>query len=648
MRPFSLRHFRFGLPLVAVLLLAALLQVPGCGSPADDPVHGPPLETYAALDSTTRYVGQQACQSCHREIFDTYTKTGMGRSWYKPVQREAIEDFGPTAVVYDRHSNYYYRPYWQQGQLYIQEYRLQGTDTVHSLRERMDYIVGSGHQTRSYILDRNGFLYEAPITWYVQRRKWDLSPGYEGGKNSRFSRPIGAECMHCHNDVSPLVPGTLHKYAQVALGIGCERCHGPGGVHVARMEAGNEVDVGKVADKSIVNPKRLDPARQFDVCQQCHLQGINVPTGGEFRPGMALSEAWEVFLIPPKDVQSFGIASHAARLRKSRCYTASPNRLNCTTCHNPHEGIHGTAAVHYRTICQSCHTSKASDCTAPMAARQAKQDDCASCHMPKGGTSDIPHVSFSDHYIRVPGRDPAPKANADGRTQAALLDLICATSDKPNADLQGRAWLLLYEQQDPRLPYLRRADSLLAPTSYLERARLAYYQERFTLAERLAKQAQQTDKGPWPRYWQAAAQEAVMAYRAAADGYTSLFADYPAMAEAGMKAATLPLQLPNPSPQQIATAKALLLKALAQKPQDKQLLSNLGFVHMGLNELPQAEQRLKAAIRLDPDYAKAWENLVLCYHFQGKTEQRNTAARRLAQLPEGPLALQKLSVFLNK
>ncbi|MBX3103132.1 MAG: hypothetical protein KF690_11530 [Bacteroidetes bacterium] len=637
---------RYLLPCLLLAGLAVLVQVPACTGhgPADDP----PLSEFASLDPATRYVGQQACRSCHQEIYDTYSQTGMGRSWYKPRQAEAIEDFGPSARVYDRWSNYWYRPYWKDSTLYIQEYRLNGADTVHSLHERMDYIVGSGHQTRSYILERNGYLYEAPITWYVQRKRWDLSPGYEGGHNSRFGRPIGAECMHCHNDPSPLVPGTLNKYERVALGIGCERCHGPGSVHVARMEAGNEIDVSKMADKSIVNPRHLEASRQFDVCQQCHLQGVNVPTGGEFRPGMALSQAWEVFLLPQGDVSSFGIASHAARLRQSRCFTVSKT-LSCTNCHDPHKGIHGAPAAHYRNVCQSCHAGKDSGCTAPMNKRQARQDDCAACHMPKGGTSDIPHVSFSDHYIRVPGRDPAPAPKTDGRTQAALLELLCATNPRPGPDAMGKAWLLYYEQQDARnTRYLYLADSLLAPTSYLERARLAYYQGRYTLADQWAQKAQDADTGPWPHYWQAAAQEAAMAYRVAATSYEQLFETYPGMAEAGMKAAILPLQLPNPSPQQVTHARSLLLKALAQKPHDKQILCNLGFVHMGLNELPQAEQRLKAALRLDPDYAKALENLVLCYHFQGKEEQRNATARRLAQLPEGAQALQKLSMFLNK
>jgi tetratricopeptide (TPR) repeat protein len=31
-----------------------------------------------------------------------------------------------------------------------------------------------------------------------------------------------------------------------------------------------------------------------------------------------------------------------------------------------------------------------------------KQNDCSSCHMPRSGTSDIPHVSVHDHWIKKP------------------------------------------------------------------------------------------------------------------------------------------------------------------------------------------------------------------------------------------------------
>ena len=56
-------------------------------------------------------------------------------------------------------------------------------------------------------------------------------------------------------------------------GIDCERCHGPGSIHVKQRQNGSKVDTSKYIDYSIVNPAKLSIDEQFDVCQRCHLQG---------------------------------------------------------------------------------------------------------------------------------------------------------------------------------------------------------------------------------------------------------------------------------------------------------------------------------------------------------------------------------------
>ena len=51
--------------------------------------------------------------------------------------------------------------------------------------------------------------------------------------------------------------------------IDCQRCHGPGQRHVALASAGGARDEIRAA---IVNPKRLPPDRELEVCMQCHLE----------------------------------------------------------------------------------------------------------------------------------------------------------------------------------------------------------------------------------------------------------------------------------------------------------------------------------------------------------------------------------------
>src|SRR5262249_32220694 len=134
------------------------------------------------------------------------------------------------------------------------------------------FAVGSGARARSYAVARDGYLFQSPLTWYPQGGRWDLSPSYEV-RNQHFSRPITPGCLFCHCNYADHVPNTLNRYRQPIFhgyAIGCERCHGPGELHVRRREAGEKV-AGR--DDTIVNPSRLEHSLREAVCQQCHLQG---------------------------------------------------------------------------------------------------------------------------------------------------------------------------------------------------------------------------------------------------------------------------------------------------------------------------------------------------------------------------------------
>ncbi|MEO1451526.1 MAG: multiheme c-type cytochrome, partial [Bacteroidota bacterium] len=235
--------------------------------------------SYQSTNPENEYVGTQACQPCHQRVYNSYIQTGMGKSLYAPSPDQIIERFDSATVVYDPRHDFYYEAYWEGENMFIREFRIKGLDTTHQRREKVDYVVGSGHQTRSYLMERNGYWFEMPVTWYVNRQIWDLSPGYDV-QNSRFDREIGAACLACHTGYIDYIEGSKNRYRFVSQGIDCEKCHGPGAIHIREMQSGTEVDVGEHIDYSIVNPAKLPINAQFDVCQQCHLQGINVPQNG--------------------------------------------------------------------------------------------------------------------------------------------------------------------------------------------------------------------------------------------------------------------------------------------------------------------------------------------------------------------------------
>ncbi len=406
---------------------------------------------YLNLADSVSYVGMETCKSCHLNVYNTFIKTGMGRSFDHATLEKTDARFDKHAIVYDSVSNFYYKPFFKDSSMYVMEYRLENKDTIHKRIEKISYIIGSGQHTNSHIIDINGYIYQAPITFYTQKGKWDLAPGFED-HNTRFSRVLTTECITCHNHLPDPIQGSLNKYEKMPRGIECERCHGPGEIHVREKLSGNIVDTSKYIDYSIVNPADLSRDRQMDICQRCHLQGIAVLEEGktffDFKPGMSLSDVFNVFL--PRytaDHENFIMASQADRLQMSDCFKLS-EELSCITCHHPHHSIEATKTEKYNNACNSCHGKKVETlCSATAEEIKAANNDCVSCHMQPSGSIDIPHVNITDHYIsKVTAKKgkPMPVEQKEEITRFLGLDIL--TKENPTPLDMAKGYIALYDK----------------------------------------------------------------------------------------------------------------------------------------------------------------------------------------------------------
>src|SRR5260370_1086433 len=73
------------------------------------------------------------------------------------------------------------------------------------------YLVGSGAFSRTYLVEVDGFLHESPITWYTAKKKWAMSPGYDGPQHAGFDRPVAIGCLVCHAGRVEAVEGAVHR-----------------------------------------------------------------------------------------------------------------------------------------------------------------------------------------------------------------------------------------------------------------------------------------------------------------------------------------------------------------------------------------------------------------------------------------------------
>src|SRR5207247_9826327 len=116
------------------------------------------------------------------------------------------------------------------------------------------------------------------------------------------------------------------------------------------------------------------------------------------RAGMKMSDMKVVYFHENINTGDFKIASHGARMSMSECFKKSGKML-CTTCHDPHIPVESVPRNEFNNKCKTCHdVSNLSPSTKKADHREI--GDCVSCHMRQGGTSDSPHVNFTDHWIR--------------------------------------------------------------------------------------------------------------------------------------------------------------------------------------------------------------------------------------------------------
>ncbi len=327
--------------------------------------------------------------------------------------------------------NRQFEVFQRDGKLYQSEYDLT-PDAAEIFRDtrQIEWLIGAGINGYGAIVRQNGYLFQAPLSYYSKLGSWAPSPGYET-LDLGFSRPILPGCLFCHSGRFTPVAGTNGQYADppfAEMSIGCESCHGPGADHVRAMSR-----AGAAAPRSmhIVNPARLSPYLADNICMACHQTGdarVLKPgrTWSDVVPGQPLDDTLAILMVPPTPASPPDSVhvEHYYSMILSRCYRASGGRLSCITCHDPHvQPSEEEAPAVYAKKCLTCHTSQS--CKLPLRTRmqQHPANNCIGCHMPKRDIQVISHSSATNHRILATPDEPFPDVTFR-QTTAALPDLI--------------------------------------------------------------------------------------------------------------------------------------------------------------------------------------------------------------------------------
>jgi predicted CXXCH cytochrome family protein len=577
----------------------------------------------------------RVCAGCHRELWETYRRTGMARSFYRPSPERAVEDLTGKNTYYHLASDSYFSMLRRDGQYFQRRYQLDSAGRqINVMEKRIDYIMGSGNHARAYLhRTAANTLIELPLAWYAEKGGfWAMNPGYDRPDHDGFRRPIAYDCMFCHNGYPKIPAGDDQPFArpvyqgELPQGIDCQRCHGPGTRHA--QLAGTPGVKKEDIRNAIVNPSRLSAQRQMEVCMVCHLESTSFPLPNaiqryergpfSYRPGEPMGQFILNFDQAPGTGHDdkFEIVNAAYRLRRSECFLKSNGKLLCTTCHNPHDLPRGAEAQqHYTAVCRQCHASAIDRQAA--SGKHPREANCIDCHMPKRRTEDVVHVVATDHYIQR--RKPAGDLTAEmperhetdanayrGPVVLSYPETLAPTADnsllvavaqvKQGSNLaQGIAQLTAaIERYKPqRAEYYLELGEALEKNGQLAKA-LTVYRETVQRNPKLAAAIDKlgTALRHAGRYTEAveAHQRAVSALPGDASPWHELGLDYRALGRS-------------------TDAIAALVKAVELDPDLPEAHNNLGILWLAGGEAVRAESAFREAIRIRPDYADAHGNL---------------------------------------
>lgn len=341
--------------------------------------------------------------------------------------------------------------------------------------------------------------------------------------------------------------------------------------------------------------------------------------------------------------------------------------MTCITCHNPHVSVRETNKNVFNDACLKCHgggtkktegkqeTGGSGHLAEVFCSKKGitKTSDCVSCHMPKSGSIDIPHVTVHDHYIRK----PLNKKDKQGLKE--FIGLYAINEKDPAAIIKAKAYLNQYEKFEHKEYYLDSAafylkdktdkelKADLEPLVQLHFTKNNFQQvvnyinrltDEYILRSKLVTKSYSNDHA-WTcyrigesLYKTGNVPRAVLYFKKAVE-LAPFVLDFKNKYASSLA-----------SNNQLPEAVRQYNEILEEHPKHVSALTNLGYVKLTQGNLQEAESLYNRALKLDPDYEPLLLNLAGLYAYkQNFGESKKYLNRILTLNPNNQQAKQALT-----
>jgi hypothetical protein len=341
-----------------------------------------------AAQAPRKFIGSDACRSCHPEQSSRQAESAHARSLYRAAAHPLSGSF-VTAEPLLRPPHFRFEFISDAGGL-----RVRADDGQRVSELPVEWAFGEGRHAVTFVSRATDkYHLEHSFSYYSDTKSFDLTPRHEKLRSADLFEAMGqaikttgpgpaiSACFGCHS-TGPVTVDADGKVSIREAGVRCERCHGPGGGHRPAV------------------PRKADMNAFCGVCHRSPASDLD------------WDSPWSVRYQPPF-------------LARSRCFQQSSGNLSCVTCHDPHARMRHDNAAYYRARCMGCHQA-GSHPPARICLRE-RDSDCVSCHMPQVTAN--AHIGFRNHWIGIYAEGGALKPHTLRGSPAARYEKRALASD---------------------------------------------------------------------------------------------------------------------------------------------------------------------------------------------------------------------------
>jgi len=388
----------------------------GAEAVSGEELHTPPAPAHASVDLTgATYVGSETCAACGHQRIHREWSGGLHNKMFRKVGPGVIEGNFDNQTL--EHMGWHFRMYRQDDDYYIQEVKPDGEETIY----KVDYTLGSKRIQHYLSVRPNKAIRVTFPTWDILLKKWihgsEIVRTAHNSSGELIALPIqiwNKHCWNCHTSQEEegfdIISETFNT-TFTEPGINCEMCHGPGSLHIERMEKDP-----KNPDTATVNAMRMSTVERMTDCLQCHTRRIMVKKG--FQMGENFYDYYQLKLVDLTPQPSTGPPVWADRARRfaneclmlwmSPCFLKG--NATCITCHDAHQ-VTIAEDPRYKNpdvLCTQCHKEYLDKKIAAGHTRhplESQASRCVECHMmliTKKNIKLLQNAAVRDHVINSP------------------------------------------------------------------------------------------------------------------------------------------------------------------------------------------------------------------------------------------------------